>query len=100
MPKHTVRWNDMCGTVRNADMRSTDKEGRFFRHYENSLSWQEERNLEHRKSSVRCKVEYVFHVVKDIFGWRKARYKGFQKNQDYAYLAFASANLYMLTRYV
>lgn len=74
--------------------------GTFFRHYGNSLSWQEERKLEHRKSSVRCKVEYVFHVVKDIFRWRKARYKGIQKNQDYAYLAFASANLYMLTRYV
>ena len=74
--------------------------GTFFRHYGDGLSWQEERKLEHRKSSVRCKVEYVFHIVKDIFGWRKARYRGIKKNEDYAYLAFASANLYMLTQYV
>jgi IS5 family transposase len=74
--------------------------GTFFRHYGEGLSWQEERKLEQRKASVRCKVEYVFHVVKDIFGWRKARYRGIQKNKDYAYLAFASANLYMLTQYV
>ena len=50
--------------------------GTFQRHYGNSLSWQEERILERRKSRVRCKVEYVFHIVKDIFRWRKARYKG------------------------
>lgn len=74
--------------------------GTFRRHYGNSLSWQEEQKLEKRKSSVRCKVEYVFHVVKDIFRWRKARYKGLKKNTDYAYLAFASANLYMLARFV
>ena len=70
--------------------------GTFQRHYGNSLSWQEERILERRKSRVRCKVEYVFHIVKDIFRWRKARYKGIAKNLDYAYLTFASANLYAL----
>ena len=70
--------------------------GTFRRHYGDSLSWLEEKELEKRKSSVRCKVEYAFHIVKDIFHWRKARYKGIQKNLNYAYLAFASANLYML----
>lgn len=73
--------------------------GTFRRHYGGSLSWQEEKKQEHRKSSVRCKVEYVFHIVKDIFHWRKARYRGISKNHDYAYLAFASANLYMLTSF-
>ena len=71
--------------------------GTFWRHYGKSLSWEEERRLEQRKSSIRSKVEYVFHIVKDLFRWRKARYKGLKKNEDYAYLAFASANLYMLT---
>ena len=70
--------------------------GTFKRHYGNSVSWLEEQELEKRKSSVRCKVEYAFHIVKDIFRWRKTRYKGIQKNLNYAYLAFASANLYML----
>lgn len=71
--------------------------GTFRRHYGDSLSWAEELVLERRKSSVRCKVEYAFHIVKDIFHWRKARYKGIEKNLNYAYLAFASANLYMLS---
>ena len=70
--------------------------GTFWRHYGDSLSWQVEKQIEKRKSSIRCKVEYVFHIVKDIFHWRKARYKGIEKNINFAYLAFASANLYML----
>ena len=56
-----------------------------------------EQEIEKRKSSMRCKVEYVFHVVKDIFGWRKARYKGLLKNDSFAQLLFASANLYKLS---
>lgn len=70
--------------------------GTFKRHYGDSLAWAEERKLEQRKSSVRCKVEYVFHVVKDIFGWRKTKYKGIFKNHRHAQMLFASANLYML----
>lgn len=73
--------------------------GTFRRHYGDSLSWQEEKKLEQRKSSVRCKVEYVFHIVKDLFRWRKAKYRGISKNHDYACLTFASANLYMLASF-
>ena len=70
--------------------------GTFKRHYGDDLSWAYENEIEKRKSSVRCKVEYVFHIVKDIFHWRKTRYKGIRKNDGYAHLLFASANLYML----
>lgn len=70
--------------------------GTFKRHYSDSLSWREEKKIEKRKSSVRCKVEYVFHIVKDIFGWRKVRYKGIHKNQCHAQMLFSCANLYML----
>lgn len=73
--------------------------GTFKRHYGDSLAWKEEKKLEMRKSSVRCKVEYVFHVVKDIFGWRKAKYKGILKNHAHAHMLFASANLYMLASF-
>ena len=34
---------------------------------------------EHEKSSVRCKVEHVFAVVKRLFGYRKTRYRGLRK---------------------
>ena len=70
--------------------------GTFKRHYGDGLAWQYEKEIEKRKSSVRCKVEYVFHIVKDIFHWRKTRYKGIHKNNCHAHLLFASANLYML----
>ena len=72
--------------------------GTFKRHYGDSLSWAEEHKLEHRKASMRCKVEYPFHVVKNLFHWRKVRYKGIAKNQSVAYLLFGSANLLMLAR--
>lgn len=75
------------------------QQGTFKRHYGDSISWREEEQIEKRKSSVRWKVEYVFHIVKDIFHWRKTRYKGIEKNLNYAYLAFGSANLYMLSYY-
>lgn len=72
------------------------QEGTFKRHYGDSLAWQLEKELEKRKSSMRCKVEYVFHIVKDIFHWRKVRYRGIYKNACHANILFASANLYML----
>lgn len=68
----------------------------FKKNFNDSLAWQIEHEYERSKSSVRCKVEYVFHVVKDIFGWRKVRYKGIAKNHAHANLLFASANLFML----
>lgn len=68
----------------------------FIRHHGDGLSWQIEKKLESRKASVRCKIEYVFHIIKDIFAWRKTRYRGIAKNQSFAYLLLASANLYML----
>ena len=34
---------------------------------------------EHAKSSVRCKVEHVFAVVKGMFRFRKIRLRGLQK---------------------
>jgi len=36
--------------------------------------------LEHAKASIRAKVEHPFHVVKNLFMHRKARYKGLVKN--------------------
>ena len=35
--------------------------------------------LEYQKSRVRSKVEYVFHIIKDIFGFRKTPYRGIRK---------------------
>lgn len=46
---------------------------------------------EHEKSSVRCKVEHVFAVVKRLFGYRKTRYRGLRKQMLKSYIMFALA---------
>lgn len=51
---------------------------------------------ERRKSSVRSKVEHIFHIVKNIFGYRKTAYRGLHKNGNRLLGLLASANLYML----
>ena len=53
---------------------------------------------EHQKSSVRCKVEHVFAVVKRLFGYRKTRYRGLRKQTAKNYIMFALANLYLADR--
>ena len=53
---------------------------------------------EHEKSSVRCKVEHVFAVVKRLFGYRKTRYRGLRKQMLKSYIIFALANLYLADR--
>ena len=60
----------------------------------NSFDW--DRYIEHRKSSVRCKVEHPYRIVKIIFGFRKTVYRGIYKNGCRLFMLFASANLYML----
>ncbi len=54
-----------------------------------------ERHIEKRKSSVRCKVEHPFRIVKGIFGYRKVVYRGLAKNLNRFYMLFGSANLLM-----
>ncbi len=53
---------------------------------------------EHQKSSVRCKVEHIFAVVKNIFHYRKTRYRGLRKQTAKLNIMFALANLYLADR--
>ena len=63
---------------------------------DNAIDW--DREIEHRKSSVRCKVEHVFKIIKDTFSFRKVRYKGLAKNLHKLNVLFACANLLMVKR--
>ena len=54
--------------------------------------------MEWRKSSVRCKVEHAFHIIKNTFGFKKVCYRGISKNLNRLYLLAASANLLMCAR--
>lgn len=51
-----------------------------------------------QQSRVRAKVEYPYLIIKRIFGYRRARYRGLGKNRTQAWLLCASANLYMLAQ--
>ena len=53
---------------------------------------------EHQKSSVRAKVEHVFSVIKNLFSFRKTRYRGKRKQVAKLNFLFALANLYLADR--
>jgi IS5 family transposase len=50
------------------------------------------------KSRVRAKVEHVFGVMKNIFGFRKVRYRGLAKNLHRLEVTAALTNLYIVRR--
>lgn len=56
------------------------------------------RRLESLKASIRSKVEHPFHIVKNLFGHRKLRYKGLEKNTAQLHILFALANLVIVKR--
>ena len=55
-------------------------------------------SIEKTKSSVRSKVEHVFNILKNIFGYRKTAYRGLHKNLVRLEMSFACANLYMCAK--
>ena len=61
---------------------------------DNAIDW--ERFIENRKSSVRCKVEHAFRIIKCQFNYRKTVYRGLKKNENRLYAMFACANLYAI----
>ena len=50
---------------------------------------------EHRKASIRAKVEHPFRVIKRQFGLMKVRFRGLQKNTGHLLTLFALSNLWM-----
>lgn len=57
-----------------------------------------QRKKNRKRSSIRAKVEHPFHVIKDLWGHRKVRYRGIRKNTLQLHTLFALANLYMKRR--
>lgn len=54
--------------------------------------------IEKLKASVRARVEHPFHIVKNLFGMKKARYKGLAKNTAQLFTLFGLANLLIAKR--
>jgi transposase, IS5 family len=56
------------------------------------------RKQEHRKASMRAKVEHPFRVIKRQFGLLKVRFRGLAKNTAHLLTLFALSNLWMARR--
>lgn len=52
------------------------------------------------KATIRARVEHPFHVLKNRFGHRKARYRGIAKNEAQLYALFGLANLLLARRHL
>ena len=76
------------------DFRINRRPGSLPKVSNNAIDW--ERYIENRKSSVRCKVEHAFRIIKCQFGYKKTVYRGLMKNVNRLYAMFACANLYAI----
>ena len=76
------------------DYRINRRPGKLPRVSDKAIDW--ERYIATRRSSVRCKVEYAFRIIKCQFGYKKTVYRGLMKNENRLYAMFACANLYSL----
>ena len=56
--------------------------------------------IEQAKASIRSKVEHLFHVVKNLFRHRKARYRGLAKNTAHLLTLFGLANLVLARKWL
>lgn len=52
------------------------------------------------RSCVRSKVEHVFAVVEQLWGFNKARYRGLANNATRAFVCFGLANIYLARRFL
>ena len=53
---------------------------------------------EQAKSRIRAKVEHAFRIIKQQFGFSKARYRGLAKNDNKLQTMFALGNLWLVRR--
>jgi IS5 family transposase len=88
--KVSYRINQKKGALRKREA-AVYKEPMKHLEYIGQPNW--EREIEYMKSKVRSKVEHIFYIVKRLFGYRKAVYRGLAKNTGRLYMLFASANL-------
>lgn len=54
--------------------------------------------VERKKAQIRALVEHPFHVIKNLFRYKKVSYRGLHKNGARLYVQFALANLVLAKR--
>ena len=54
--------------------------------------------VERKKAQIGALVKHPFHVIKNLFGYKKVSYRGLRKNGVRLYAQFALANLVLAKR--
>ena len=57
-----------------------------------------QRHRNRQKSSLRCKVEFPFRIIKHLWGHASVRFRGLKKNSARLHGLFALSNLYQVRR--
>lgn len=57
-----------------------------------------DRSFNKKSNRTRARVEHLFGVIKHLWGYRKVRYKGLEKNAAQVFSLLALANLYLARR--
>lgn len=57
-----------------------------------------QQRINRARSRTRARGEHPFHVVKPLWGFKKAVYRGLAKHTGRAFTLFGFANLYLLRR--
>src|ERR1051325_11325725 len=57
-----------------------------------------DRQWNRRQSKVRARVEHIFHVIKQLWGHRKVRYRGLAKNEAHYFSLLALADLFLVRK--
>jgi IS5 family transposase len=94
-------WGDSAYTGQKEEMRKAAPRAKDFTHkrsFRNKPLTEDDKQKNRTKSSVRVKVEHVFHVLKCQFGFRKVRYRGLEKNKNHMYAALALVNMLLFSR--
>ena len=99
--QETRVWGDQAyrgqsEVIRQCAPQAKDFTNRRYRH--RGVVDEVERARNRTKSSVRAKVEHPFGVIKRVFGFVKARYRGLEKNAHHLFVTCALANLFMVRR--
>jgi transposase, IS5 family len=54
--------------------------------------------LERKKAQIRSRVEHPYHVLKNLFHYKKVSYRGLAKNAARPFAQFALVNLVLAKR--
>lgn len=97
--KETRVWGDQgyqgqSEVIREAAPKAKDLTNRRYRYHGQTNEVEKAKNRS--KSRVRAKVEHVIGVIKNIFGFKKTRYRGLAKNLNRLEPTAALTNLYMV----